>query len=144
MPKVVRRSICDCCSDGDDECTDGEQAGDLERASKLYEDDGQLEKAARTACDLRQYERAADLYARAGVSSEAGRARAEGLFATWEKMFAEPFRGITTDGHAIRDLFVRKPEGAPTQAMIDAVGALLARLTPAQKAAACFPVGAWP
>jgi hypothetical protein len=67
--------------------------------------------------------------------------RAQGLFATWEKMFAEPFRGITTDGHVIPDLFVRKPEGAPTQAMIDAVGALLARLTPAQKAATCFPVG---
>src|SRR5262249_59742264 len=35
---------------------------------------------------------------------------------------------------------VSKPEGAPTQAMIDAVGALLARLTPAQRAASCFPV----
>jgi hypothetical protein len=57
------------------------------------------------------------------------------------RCFAELFRGITTDGHVIPDLFVRKPEGAPTQAMIDAVGALLARLTPAQKAATCFPVG---
>src|SRR5215470_1953297 len=54
--------------------------------------------------------------------------RAKDLFGTWEKMFAEPFRGITTDGRVIPDLFVRKPEGAPTQAMIDAVGALLARL----------------
>jgi hypothetical protein len=67
--------------------------------------------------------------------------RAQGLFATWEKMFAEPFRGITTDGHVIPDLFVRKPVGAPTQAMIEAIGALLARLTPAQKEATCFPVG---
>ena len=65
--------------------------------------------------------------------------RAKDLFGTWERLFAEPFRGITTNGHVIPDLFVRKPEGAPTQAMIEAVGALLARLTPAQKAASCFP-----
>ena len=55
-------------------------------------------------------------------------------------MFAEPFRGITTDGDVIPDLFVHKPEGAPTQAMIEAVGALLARLTPAQTPASCFGV----
>jgi hypothetical protein len=67
--------------------------------------------------------------------------RAKDLFGTWEKMFAEPFRGITTDGHVVPHLFVRRPEGAPTQAMIEAVGALLARLTPAQKAASCFAVG---
>jgi hypothetical protein len=66
--------------------------------------------------------------------------RAKDLFGTWEKMFAAPFRGITTDGHVIPDLFVRKPEGAPTRAIIEAVGALLVRLTPAQKAASRFPV----
>jgi hypothetical protein len=66
--------------------------------------------------------------------------RAQGLFATWEKLFAEPFRGITADGHVIPDLYAPRPEGAPTHAMIDAVGALIARLTPSQKAATCFAV----
>ena len=42
--------------------------------------------------------------------------RAQGLFAKWEQMFAEPFRGITTDGHVIPDLYAPRPEGAPTLA----------------------------
>src|SRR5258708_6520083 len=66
--------------------------------------------------------------------------RAQGLFATWEKLFAEPFRGITAGGQVIPDLYAPRPEGAPTQAMIDAVAALMARLTPSQKAATCFAV----
>ena len=51
--------------------------------------------------------------------------RAQGLFAKWEQMFNEPFRGITTDGHVIPDLYAPRPEGAPTLAMIEAVNALL-------------------
>jgi hypothetical protein len=66
--------------------------------------------------------------------------RAQGLFAKWEGMFAEPFRGITTDGTAIPDLFAPRPEGAPTLAMIEAVNALLARMSPEQRKASCFPV----
>jgi len=67
--------------------------------------------------------------------------RAESLFGNWERLFAEPFRGITTDGHVIPDLYTPRPEGAPTLAMIEAVNALLARLSPEQRAASCFPVG---
>jgi hypothetical protein len=55
--------------------------------------------------------------------------RAQELFGTWEKMFAEPFRGITTAGKAIPDLFTLRPEGAPTLAMIEAVNALMSRLS---------------
>src|SRR5258708_10711676 len=67
--------------------------------------------------------------------------RAQELFGKWEAMFNEPFRGITTGGQAIPDLFTLRPEGAPTQAMIEAVNALLARMSPEQKKASCFPVG---
>jgi hypothetical protein len=66
--------------------------------------------------------------------------RARELFDGWERLFAEPFRGITTDRHAIADLYALRPEGAPTQAMIDAVNALLAGLSAEQKRASCFPV----
>lgn len=66
--------------------------------------------------------------------------RAQSLFAAWEDMFKKPFRGITTDGQAIAGLFARRPEGAPTLAMIEAVNALLARMTPEQRKTSCFPV----
>ncbi len=66
--------------------------------------------------------------------------RAQGLFAKWEEMFAEPFRGITTGGNAIPDLFTLRPEGAPTLAMIEAVNALSARMTTEQKKASWFAV----
>jgi len=79
--------------------------------------------------------------ARAHAETRLQSPRAKDLFANWERLFAEPFRGITTDGHAIPDLYALRPEGAPTQAMIDAVAAVLARLTPEQKQASCFPVG---
>jgi hypothetical protein len=66
--------------------------------------------------------------------------RAGVLFGTWEQLFSQPFKGITTDGKVIPDLFTLHPEGAPTQAMIDAVAALLAQLSPEQKKAMWFPV----
>ena len=56
-------------------------------------------------------------------------------------MFNEPFRGITTAGQPIPDLFARQPEGAPTLAMIEAVNALLTMMSPEQKKASCFPAG---
>jgi hypothetical protein len=66
--------------------------------------------------------------------------RAQGLFANWKRLFEEPFRGITADGHVIPDLYAPRPEGAPTLAMIEAVNALVARLSPEQRRASCFPV----
>src|SRR5262249_31185772 len=67
--------------------------------------------------------------------------RAQGLLAGWEKMLNGPFRGITTDGNVIPDLYAPRPEGAPTLAVIEAVNALLAILSPEQKARSCFQVG---
>jgi hypothetical protein len=65
--------------------------------------------------------------------------RAQGLLANWEKMLNGPFRGITTDSHVIPDLYAPQPEGAPTLAMIEAVNALLAIMSPEQRKASCFP-----
>jgi hypothetical protein len=66
--------------------------------------------------------------------------RAQGLFANWERLFSEPFVGITTAGAAIPDLYTPRPEGAPTLAMIEAVNALLALMTDEQRKASCFPI----
>ena len=61
--------------------------------------------------------------------------------ANWEKMLNGPFRGITTDGEVIPDLFAPRPEDAPTLAMIEATNALLAMMSPEQRKTSCFPVG---
>jgi hypothetical protein len=67
--------------------------------------------------------------------------RAQGLFANWDRLFHEPFRGLTSGGQVIPDLYAPRPEGAPTPAMIEAINGLLARMTPDQRKASCFPVG---
>lgn len=67
--------------------------------------------------------------------------RAQGLLSNWERLLNGPFRGITTDGNVIPDLFAPRPEGAPTLAMIEAVNALLAAMSPEQKKRSSFPVG---
>src|SRR4029079_3188104 len=66
--------------------------------------------------------------------------RAQGLLSNWERMLNGPFRGITTDSHVIPELYAPRPEGAPTLAMIEAVNALLARMSPQQRARSSFPV----
>lgn len=52
----------------------------------------------------------------------------------------QTFKGITTDGTPIPGLFTLRPEDAPTDAILDAVAALIGRLTPAQKAATCLDI----
>jgi hypothetical protein len=66
--------------------------------------------------------------------------RAQNLFGNWKRLFEEPFRGITTDGRVIPELYAVRPEGAPTLAMIEAVNALVARMSAEQRRASCFPV----
>jgi hypothetical protein len=78
--------------------------------------------------------------ARAHAEAKLLNPRAQELFGAWETLFAEPFKGITTDGAVIPDLFELAPNGAPTAAIIAAVTALLARLSPEQRAAMIFPV----
>ena len=58
----------------------------------------------------------------------------------WERLLAAPFKGITTDGVLIPDLFSLGPNGAPAEAMADAVNALLGQVTADQRAKMSFPV----
>ncbi len=67
--------------------------------------------------------------------------RAQGMFSNWERMLNGPFRGITTEGQVIPELFTPRPEGAPTLAMIEAVNALLSAMSSEQKKVSIFPVG---
>ena len=66
--------------------------------------------------------------------------RAQDLFGTWDKLLAQPFTGMTTDGTVIPGLFALGPNGAPTEAMMEAAAALLAWLSPEQRARSVFPV----
>lgn len=49
-----------------------------------------------------------------------------------QKVHTEPYRGITTDGEALSDLYSLRPEGAPTEAILSAVAYLYQTLTPEQ------------
>lgn len=66
--------------------------------------------------------------------------RAQGLFATWAELAAAPFEGMTTAGHVQPGVFSLAPEDAPTSAMVEAVKALLARLSPAERGATYYSV----
>ena len=57
-----------------------------------------------------------------------------------ESGMAEPFEGLTTAGALVPDLFALQPSGASTRRLREAAEALLAALSPAQRADACFPL----
>lgn len=78
--------------------------------------------------------------ARAHAEARRQSPRAREFFGSWEKLMAAPFKGITTDGSIVPGLFSLAPNGAPTEAMIDATNALLALLTSEQRAAMNFAV----
>ncbi len=78
--------------------------------------------------------------ARAHADARKQTPRAREFFASWDKLLAEPFKGITSDGSVIPGLFSLAPNGAPSDAMIEAVNALLGLLTPEQRTAMRFPV----
>lgn len=64
------------------------------------------------------------------------------LIGRWERLAAEPFCGLTTDGHVRSGLFGLADEGAPVEAMTTAANALLARLTDIDRGRLCFPIDA--
>ncbi len=66
--------------------------------------------------------------------------RAQQLFGGWAELAKAPFTGITTDGQVMPGLFSLQPSDAPTSEMIAAATALLASLSPVQRAAMSFPV----
>jgi hypothetical protein len=78
--------------------------------------------------------------ARAHAETRLKSPRAQELFGTWEKLFAQKFKGVTTDGAVVPDLYALEPNGAPADAMAAAVTALLALLSDEQRAATIFPV----
>ncbi len=68
--------------------------------------------------------------------------RAQELIGTWRALYEKPFSGVTSDGSVVPGLFALAPNGAPIESMVAAATALLSRLTPAQRDAACFPLDA--
>lgn len=78
--------------------------------------------------------------ARAHTKARQSIDRVQSLFSMWGKLFAEPFRGITTDGALLKDLFTLRPERAPNEAIVVAANALLATMTDDQRTRAVFPV----
>jgi hypothetical protein len=78
--------------------------------------------------------------ARAHARARLATPRARELFAGWAALFAAPFRGITTDGKVIGNLFGLRDEAAPVEAMVAAATALLAMLPADQRRAMQFPV----
>ncbi|MGH7389646.1 MAG: DUF3500 domain-containing protein [Candidatus Rokuibacteriota bacterium] len=57
-----------------------------------------------------------------------------------EAALGEPFKGITTDGRVMGDLFPLRKTGVPTRPITDAAGAFLASLAPEQRARVSFEV----
>ncbi|HUK61608.1 MAG TPA: DUF3500 domain-containing protein [Stellaceae bacterium] len=78
--------------------------------------------------------------ARAHAQARRAGPRGQAMAAAWKAKLDEPFRGITTDGLVVPGLFALGPNGAPAEAMVAAAKALVARLSPEQRAKTCFPV----
>ena len=57
----------------------------------------------------------------------------QGIFAEWNRLFEEPFKGITTDGKLIPNLFSLRSENAPSEKAIIAANRLLEKLTKEHK-----------
>ncbi|KAJ4295856.1 hypothetical protein N0V88_004558 [Collariella sp. IMI 366227] len=55
-----------------------------------------------------------------------------GLYLHWLKLFQEPFKGITNDGHIRPNLFNLRDEGIPITRIVTAANTLLSKLSPSQ------------
>jgi hypothetical protein len=64
------------------------------------------------------------------------------LFTPWDKLYRDPFKGITTDGFAIPGLFELAPNNAPVYLMVNAASNLLDLLTQEQRKSLCLPLDA--
>jgi hypothetical protein len=80
--------------------------------------------------------------ARAHSQARLKNGRARELFDNWSRLYAEPYQGLTVDGHLLPNLYKRQPEGAPIASMVDAAERLLSLLSPEQQRLACFPIDA--
>lgn len=68
--------------------------------------------------------------------------KAIALKAQWDRLLAEPFRGITTDGHVREGLFPLEDGGFDPAPAVAAAQALLASLPEEQRARLCYPADA--
>jgi Protein of unknown function (DUF3500) len=64
------------------------------------------------------------------------------LLEPWAALYERPFVGVTTDGNPVKGLYSRRPNGAPLEAMTSAAAQLLTLLSPEQRRALLFPIGA--
>ncbi|KAL2182529.1 hypothetical protein L209DRAFT_775320 [Thermothelomyces heterothallicus CBS 203.75] len=63
-----------------------------------------------------------------------------GLYLHWRKLYQEPFKGITNDGHVRPGLFRLRDEGIPIEAILSAAETLLSKLTPDQQATLSYHI----
>ena len=64
------------------------------------------------------------------------------LFTPWERLYNEPFKGITTDGVVLPGLFELAPNGAPVHRMANAATELLGQLSALQRQQLCLSMDA--
>ena len=64
------------------------------------------------------------------------------LLNDWERLYAEPYKGLTTDGQVRAGLYALGPNGAPGEAMVAATERLLRSVSPLERRALCFAVDA--
>jgi hypothetical protein len=62
------------------------------------------------------------------------------MVAHWQRLFAEGFQGVTTDGQVAPELFRLGSEGASTRLMLDAVRSFLATLSRSQQQRVSFDI----
>ncbi|TKA62403.1 hypothetical protein B0A49_11683 [Cryomyces minteri] len=64
------------------------------------------------------------------------------LTQTWQQLLEEPYKGVTTDGHIIPNLFPVQDEGVPIARIVAAAKTLLDQLTPTQQTQLSYPLNA--
>ena len=60
----------------------------------------------------------------------------------WDRLYAEPYKGLTSDGQVRPGLYNLGPNGAPGEAMVAASARLLRSVSAEERRALCFPLEA--
>ncbi|OCL03721.1 hypothetical protein AOQ84DRAFT_325487 [Glonium stellatum] len=64
------------------------------------------------------------------------------LTKAWQKLYEEPYKGVTSDGNIIPNLYPIQDEGVPIDNIVKAVKNLFDQLDPEQKAKLSYPINA--
>lgn len=64
------------------------------------------------------------------------------LTKVWEKLLAEPYKGVTNDGDVRGDLYEAKDEGFDTESVVTKVEGLYSQLDEEQKQKLSYPINA--